>query len=96
MERPNAGNPELAELHRQKNLMMARIQAVNESMTNLREQNRQNGLGVNQQLVASQKRMGFFMDVATDALRAGNVDEARTSLTNAERELEKLERRFGH
>jgi len=75
--------------------MMARIHAVNESMTRLREQNERNGLGVNPELVASQKRMGFFMDVATDALHAGNVAEARTSLANAERELGKLERRFG-
>jgi serine/threonine protein kinase len=96
IERPNAGNPELEELTRQKNLMMPRIHAVNESMKNLREQNQQNGLGVSPELVASQKRMGFFMETATDALHAGNVAEARTSLTNAERELEKLEKRFGH
>jgi serine/threonine protein kinase len=96
IDRPNAGSPDLEELTHQKNLMMARIHAVNESMTRLREQNERNGLGVNPELVASQKRMGFFMDVATDALHAGNVAEARTSLANAERELDKLERRFGH
>jgi len=95
IDRPNAGSPDLEELTHQKNLMMARIHAVNESMTRLREQNERNGLGVNPELVASQKRMGFFMDVATDALHAGNVAEARTSLANAERELGKLERRFG-
>ena len=96
IDRPNAGSPELEEMTHQKNLMMARIHAVNESMKRLREQNERNGLGVNPELVASQKRMGFFMDVATDALHAGNVAEARTSLANAERELDRLERRFGH
>ncbi len=40
--------------------------------------------------------MAFFMDVANEALRAGNIAEARTSLFNAERELDKLERRFNH
>ena len=95
-ERPNAGNPELDELNRLRSLMLPRIHAVNESMKTLREQNQQNGLGVSAELVASQKRMGFFMDVASEALRSGNVAEARTSLTNAERELDKLERRFGH
>jgi hypothetical protein len=96
IDRPNAGSPDLEELTHQKNMMMARIHAVNESMMRLREENERNGLGVNPELVASQKRMGFFMDVATDALHAGNVPEARTSMANAERELEKLERRFGH
>ena len=76
--------------------MMARIHAVNESIKNLREQNQQNGMGVSAEIVASQKRMGAFMEFANDALRAGNVAEARTRLTNAERELDKLERRFGH
>ncbi len=76
--------------------MRPRIHAVNESMKALREQNQQNGLGVSGELVSSHKRMAFFMDVANEALRAGNVAEARTSLFNAERELDKLERRFNH
>jgi hypothetical protein len=76
--------------------MLPRIHVVNESMNNLREQNRQSGLGVSGDLVASQKRMGFYMDVVADALRNGNIAEARTSMINAERELDKLERRFNH
>jgi eukaryotic-like serine/threonine-protein kinase len=95
-DRPSPGGGELDELKHQRDLMLPRIHVVNESMNNLREQNRQSGLGVSGDLVASQKRMGFYMDVVADALRNGNIAEARTSMINAERELNKLERRFNH
>lgn len=94
---PSAGgrDPALQELHHQRELMIPRIEAVGASMADLQRQQASMGLGMSGDLIASQRRMQFFMDAATRALRNGNTAEARTALNNAERELDRLERRFG-
>src|SRR5579872_1087597 len=91
---PTQVSAEINELVRLRDLMRSRIHTVNESMRRLREQNEHNGMGVNGELVASHKRMLFYMEVANDALHTGNIGEARTALNNAERELGRLEHHF--
>ena len=95
---PSAANPvnnELEQLNHQKMLMHARIDAINNSMKNLEQEQRRQGLTMNGVLVASQHRMIFFMETADGAMRKGNIAEARSALNNAERELDKLEEHFG-
>ena len=95
---PSAANPvnnELEELNHHKMLMHARIDAINNSMKNLEQEQRRQGLTMNGALVASQHRMIFFMETADGAMRKGNIAEARSALNNAERELDKLEEHFG-
>ena len=95
---PPAGNPvnnEMEELNHHKMLMHARIDAINNSMKNLEQEQRRQGLSLNGALVASQHRMVFFMETADGAMRKGNIAEARSALNNAERELDKLEEHFG-
>jgi hypothetical protein len=59
---------------------------VNATMTRL-EQNQ----GVSRDLVARQHRLMFYLETADGALRKGNIEQARSSLNNAERELQVLE-----
>jgi serine/threonine-protein kinase len=92
------GNPaasELQELAHDRDLMIPRIEAVNTSMAKLQQEQSRMGLGISGDLIARQRRVQFYMETANEALRRGNVAEARTSLNNAERELGKLEDRFG-
>ena len=89
---PNPGNSELDELEHQRNLMTPRIEAINADLARLQQAN--NG-GVNGTLIASQRRMQFYMETASEAIRRGNAAQARTALNNAERELGKLEEHFG-
>ena len=91
----NPVNSELEELNHRQMLLHTRIDAINASMTQLEQQQRRMGLGMNGDLVARQHRMVFFMETADAAMRKGNVAQARTSLDNAERELDKLEEHFG-
>jgi hypothetical protein len=91
----NTGNGELQELEHQHDLMVPRIEAVNTSLAKLQQEQSRMGLGLSPELIARQRRMQFYMETASGALRRGNVPEARTSLNNAERELDKLEERFG-
>ena len=93
---PAGGNdPALQEVRQHREMMIPRIEAVNASMTDLQRQQASMGLGMSGDLIASQRRIQFFMDAATRALRNGNTAEARTALNNAERELDKLEKHFG-
>jgi len=92
---PNPENAELEQLNQRRLLMHARIDAVNASMTKLEQDQRRMGVGMSGDLVASQHRMVFYMETADTAMRKGNIEQARTSLNNAERELGKLEARFG-
>ena len=89
---PGAG---LEELNHRKMLMHARVDAINANMTKLEQDQRSMGLGMNGELVARQHRMVFYLETADGAMRKGNVEQARSSLNNAERELEKLEEHFG-
>lgn len=85
----------IEELNHRKMLMRARIDAVNASMTKLEQDQKRMGLGMSGDLVARQHRMMYYMETVDGALKNGNVEQARVSMNNAERELDKLEERFG-
>ncbi len=88
-------NAELEQLNQERMMMLPRIDAVTFSMKKLQQEQSRDGLGISGELVATHRRMGFYMETADMALRRGNTAEARTALANAERELGKLETRFG-
>lgn len=91
----NPANSELEELRHRRGLLGARVEAVNDSIKDLQESQRRMGLTMNGDIVARHHRIGFYMETADAAIHSGNIAEARTSLNNAEHELEGLEKRFG-
>jgi len=93
---PAVDTKAIDELRQRQSLMAVRIGAVKTSMDKLQSEQSRMGLGISQDLVARERRVELFMDQAEGALRDGNIAQATSKLDNAERELEKLEERFGH
>ena len=86
---------ELKELRHRQALMSARITGVKSSLRQLQQQQSASGLGISPELISGEHRMEMLMDKAAGEIRENDAAAAKRSLDAAERELEKLEDRFG-
>ena len=86
---------ELKELRHRQALMAARIGGIKGSLRQLQQQQAASGLGISPELVSTEHRMEMLMDKAEGEIREGDPVAAKRSLDAAERDLEKLEERFG-
>jgi serine/threonine-protein kinase len=93
----NAANAqELAELTEQHDKLSVRAQSENESVENLRRQMSASGNNLRSDISASQGRMKMYMEKSETALNAGDPVAAKKYMSLAEREVETLEKFFGH
>ncbi len=93
----NAANAqELAELTDQHDKLAVRAQSENDSVENLRKQMAASGNNLRSDISASQSRMTMYMTKSEAALNAGDPVAAKKYMSLAEREVETLEKFFGH
>lgn len=86
---------ELGELRHRQTLMAARLGGVQTSIQRLQAEQNRMGLGISPEITSGQHRLEYHMDEAERAIKAGDAATAREKLEAAERELERLESRFG-
>lgn len=79
------------------NLMMlgTRANAVQAKAKRIEQEQRAQGLGMRSDVVSGISRMGYFLDEAENAVKAGNAAAAKTALQRADRETSTLERILG-
>jgi hypothetical protein len=94
---PPAG-PSAAELNNAGEDLMkirARMDAVNQSLSNLKQQQAAQGLGLRGDIVASESRMYSYFQMAERSLQDRNLEAAQKNMDRAEQELSKLEHFLG-
>ena len=74
--------------------MNVRAETVKEAVERLKSQMGASGMGPNAEVTSGARRMQLLMDQATAQIKEGAADEAKKNLDMAEREIEKLERKF--
>jgi len=87
---------ELAELSDQHDKLAVRAQSANDSVDNLRKQMSASGNNLRSDISASQGRMKMYMGKFEAALNASDPVAAEKYMSLAEREVETLEKFFGH
>lgn len=93
---PSADNSaELAELEQQVDQLSGRAVAVNDSLDNLRRQQSAQGLGLRGDIAATQERMKIHVGKAQAAVQSRDVENAKRQASQAEVELEQLEKFLG-
>ena len=92
----SANAQELAELTDQHDKLAVRAQSANDSVENLRRQMAASGSNLRSDISASQGRMKMYMEKSETALNAGDPVAAKKYMSLAEREVETLEKFFGH
>lgn len=76
--------------------MSIRVGTVRTSLGNLARAQASQGLAPSGELVSTEQRMIYQMEQADASIKQNNAAEAKRRLDSAERELEKLEKRFNH
>jgi septation ring formation regulator EzrA len=87
---------ELEELTEQHDKLAVRAQTENNDVENLRKQMAAGGDNLRSDISASQTRMKMYMNKFDAAMNAGDPVAAKKYMDLAEREVEKLEKFFGH
>lgn len=85
----------LAELEQQVDQLSGRAVAVNDSLDNLRRQQSAQGLGLRGDIASAQERMKIHLGKAQAAVQNRDVENAKKYATQAEAELEQLEKFLG-
>ena len=85
----------LGQLNERLDLMSVRAGVVRTSLQNLARDQARTGLSPNAELVGNEQRMTYQMQQADLSLKQNNPAEAKRHLDAAERDLEKLEKKFG-
>lgn len=75
--------------------MHARIEAVGQSLTSLKQQQAAAGLGLRGDMVASESRMNSYFQMAERAVQNKDLDSAQKYLDRTEQEVTKLEHFLG-
>ena len=92
-------NDEIAALREAKSVLMMlgnRAGTVKTSVDTIRQDQNRAGLNLRGDISTALRRMEFYLDEAEGAIRSGEVARAKSSLSSAEREIEKLENFLGH
>ncbi len=76
-------------------LLGTRANSVRGSLQTLQQQQARSGLNMRMDVVTGQQRMGFYLDEAESAYKAGDIPKMKKNLDSAEREIEKLEKFLG-
>ena len=85
---------QLDDLRHRQSLMNVRAETVKEAVERLKSQMGASGMGPNGEVTSGARRMQLLLDQATAQIKEGAADEAKKNLDMAEREIEKLERKF--
>ena len=91
-----ASAQELEELTEQHDKLAVRAQTENNDVEHLRKQMAAGGDNLRSDISASQTRMRMYMDKFDAAMNAGDPVAAKKYMGLAEREVETLEKFFGH
>lgn len=91
---PAVDTAKLAALREARDHLMAlgsRANSARATLTRMKEQQARQGLGMRGDITTSEQRMETFLDDAQDAIKTGDVDGAKKALSNAEREIDRLD-----
>jgi serine/threonine-protein kinase len=91
-----ANSQEMEELEDLHGKLSVRAQSENENVENLRKQMAASGNNLRSDISGAQTRMRMYMDKFDAAMNAGNAAAAKKYMSLAEREVETLEKFFGH
>jgi hypothetical protein len=69
----------------------SRANSARATLTRMKEQQARQGLGLRGDITSAEQRMENFLDDAQDAIKGGDLERAKKSLTNAEREIDRLD-----
>ena len=72
-----------------------RGRTINTMLDQLRSQQSRMGVGLRGDMLNAQKMMELHLDEAEASLKSGELDQARKELSDAEREIDKLEKFLG-
>jgi len=92
---PAVDPAELETLRSSLMLLGTRAGAVQAKAKRIEQEQRAQGLGMRSDVVSGISRMGYFLDEAENAVKAGNMAAAKTALQRADRETSTLERILG-
>jgi eukaryotic-like serine/threonine-protein kinase len=73
----------------------SRANAARAALGRMKEEQARQGLGMRGDILAAQERMEAHLDHAQAAIQAGDPDRAKKSLSNAEREIDRLDTFLG-
>jgi serine/threonine protein kinase len=76
-------------------MLGSRANSARASLTRMKEAQARQGLGMRGDITAAQERMETYLDEAQAAIRGGDPEHAKKSLSNAEREIDKLDSFLG-
>ena len=85
----------LRELREQYAMLATRATSLRTALAGIKQQQARQGLGMRGDIVTSESRMGYQLDEAEDALKAGDPVRMKRTLDLAEREIEKVEKFLG-
>ncbi len=72
-------------------MLASRANSARASLNRMKEQQARQGLGMRGDITAAQERMETYLDDAQAAIQAGDPEHAKKSLSNAEREIDRLD-----
>lgn len=87
---------ELEDVQHDFDLLSARASSANDSLNRLRQQQAASGLGLRGDMASAQERMTGYLDRAQRALRQRDTTTAKKCLSQAEVEVDRLEKFLGH
>lgn len=90
-----AHNAEIRKLHEEHGLMETRAHAAQTSLSSMKAQMANQGVGLRRDIVEAEDRMNLHLRQAKQALRAGDAEGARRHLAMANLALESIERFLG-
>lgn len=76
-------------------MLASRAGVASSSLKRLQQEQQSSGFGLRGDIAASWKRMEHYMDEVEAALSAKDLDAAKESMENAEREIATLEKFLG-
>ena len=76
-------------------MLGSRANSARASLTRMKEAQARQGLGMRGDITGAQERMETYLDEAQAAIRSGDPEHAKKSLSNAEREIDKLDAFLG-
>jgi ribosomal protein S20 len=76
-------------------MLGSRANSARSSLTRMKEAQARQGLGMRGDITSAQERMETYLDEAQAAIRSGDSEHAKKSLSNAEREIDKLDTFLG-
>ncbi|HWX56102.1 MAG TPA: protein kinase [Verrucomicrobiae bacterium] len=93
---PPASGTEIRELREKYNEVSVHAASAKDGLTSIRNQMAQQGLGLRMDVTEAEHRMDYMLKEAKSAIKKGDAEKARQSLTSAGYALETIQKFLGH